>query len=337
MDGPGLDPTVLMQHMQALYEYSDLLVALFDENDVLRYANPAFRSAYLVEAGASPTWSDLMRTNHASGKGAVIDTDDLDAWLASAASRRGKRVNRVFDVDFHGGRWVRANETQQPGGCLLFVGTDITGLRNNNAEALREAHFKAWRAACTDHLTGLSSRAHVLEQLGEMLGRPDAEPVCVAVLDLDHFKRINDRFGHAGGDRVLLDFARLLQAGIRREDACGRLGGEEFLIVLPGTPLAHARTLCERLLSTCRASQPFAEMADFHYSCSIGLAQAEPGESVDHLLLRADAALYAAKADGRDTVCVAGSLDVVTSHAERVSGVLARRPHSRPPTSPEPY
>ncbi len=125
-------------------------------------------------------------------------------------------------------------------------------------------------------------------------------PVCVAVLDLDKFKAVNDTFGHAAGDMVIRDFSRLLQATVRRRDACGRLGGEEFLLVLSSLTFEQARDVIGRLLDRTRASRPLADSPDWGYTCSAGLTLALAGESVDEVVKRADEAMYRAKTSGRD-------------------------------------
>jgi diguanylate cyclase (GGDEF)-like protein len=133
-------------------------------------------------------------------------------------------------------------------------------------------------------------------------------PVCVAVFDLDHFKAVNDTLGHAAGDTVIRDFARLLQATVRRRDSCGRIGGEEFLLVMTSLTFEQARDVIARLLERTQASRPLVESPGWGYTCSGGLTLALRGETVDAVVKRADEAMYRAKASGRDRlVCDAGS------------------------------
>jgi diguanylate cyclase (GGDEF)-like protein len=145
-----------------------------------------------------------------------------------------------------------------------------------------------------DALTGLSNRRFVLTQLaGQVSGaRRHERPLSVAIVDVDHFKSINDTRGHAEGDRVLVAVAMALRAHLRAEDQLGRLGGEEFLALLPDTDAAAAQAAAEKL----RAS-----VAETGVTVSIGWAAWE-GESPEELVRRADAALYEAKAAGRDRV-----------------------------------
>ncbi|MCH7345445.1 diguanylate cyclase [Pelomonas sp. CA6] len=282
-----------------LFERSEQLLAVFDPEDRLRHANPAFRLAYDLGPDEQPLWTEIMRANHASGRGALIETGDIETWLSAVASRRGKLPFRAFEADLADGRWIWMCETLQPDGWLLCVASDITHLRQDD-RALRVAHARAQRAAQTDAMTGLSNRAHGMALLQRALKQPG--PLCLALLDLDHFKRINDSLGHAAGDEVIRDFARALQAGTRREDVCARLGGEEFMLLLARTPLPRAMEVVERLLERVRRARPLVEHPGLGYTCSAGLVQRRPGESEDALLRRADAALYAAKGAGRDRI-----------------------------------
>jgi two-component system cell cycle response regulator len=148
-----------------------------------------------------------------------------------------------------------------------------------------------------DPLTRLSNRRFILTQLSGMVSgaRRHHRELTIAIIDVDHFKAVNDRHGHAEGDRVLAAVARELRVHLRAEDQLGRLGGEEFLALLPETDVAAAAGAAEKI----RAS-----VAPTGVTVSVGWATWE-GEAADELLGRADDALYAAKAQGRD--CVKGA------------------------------
>src|SRR4051812_21209253 len=152
-----------------------------------------------------------------------------------------------------------------------------------------------------DGLTGLSNRRAILTQLGGMVSaaRRHGHPLSIAICDLDHFKRINDRHGHKAGDAVLVAAAHAMGAHLRAEDQLGRLGGEEFLVLLPDTDAAAAHSAAEKLRGeVARAGGPVA------VTVSIGVATWD-GETPEDLLHRADEALYAAKEAGRDHVMAA--------------------------------
>ncbi len=161
--------------------------------------------------------------------------------------------------------------------------------------------------ATIDDLTKLANRRHMNDLLAQEERRRDAGagPICIAVLDIDFFKRINDRFGHAAGDNVLRDFAQATRAELREGDVLARWGGEEFLLMLPNTPPANARTVLERMRARVAALKPAVEScsdAQDRVSFSAGLSVWHPDEPIAETVNRADKALYAAKAAGRNRV-----------------------------------
>ncbi len=162
----------------------------------------------------------------------------------------------------------------------------------------------------TDDLTGLYNRRYFFERLEEYLraARRHRLPLSLMMLDLDHFKRINDTFGHPTGDRVLKALAEVIRSGLRASDIPARYGGEEFLILLPYTGEAEATRLAERLRRTI-SGHPFSIPESARpVTISIGVAEFDVDHPVDGeaLVARADAALYRAKRDGRNRVAVAG-------------------------------
>ena len=169
--------------------------------------------------------------------------------------------------------------------------------------ALVESDRAHRRRSTLDPLTGLFNRNALEQRLSELDGQPcnPAEGLSHAFLlcDLDHFKRVNDQFGHAAGDAVLQDVAYTMRATLRAGDSIYRVGGEEILVMLPGAGHADALEIAERLRVEVHDRRPVGVPV----SLSIGVAVAEPGSvDCDDMLSRADAALYAAKAGGRDRV-----------------------------------
>lgn len=161
--------------------------------------------------------------------------------------------------------------------------------------------------ACTDPLTQLQNRRAVLDVISHEFaayGR-QGRPLVVMVVDVDHFKSINDKHGHHAGDGVLQSVAKVLQGGVRSMDHVARWGGEEFLLVLPATDMIEARVVAERLRASVAAQICHATKGPIGVTVTLGLAQLHAGESVEQLISRADQALYQGKLAGRNRVVVA--------------------------------
>jgi diguanylate cyclase (GGDEF)-like protein len=165
-----------------------------------------------------------------------------------------------------------------------------------------------------DPLTGLLNRRAMEEAIGTQMqrGRRTGETHSLLMLDVDHFKSINDRLGHSVGDLVLQNVATILQAHVRKIDHVARVGGEEFLVLMPGASLDTARPVAERLREQLAAGLPQLQEANVSLSASIGIAEwADHTEDMSRLLVRADAALYRAKAQGRNCVVASDADDTV--------------------------
>jgi diguanylate cyclase (GGDEF)-like protein len=186
-------------------------------------------------------------------------------------------------------------------GAVLVVVLAALALR----QLLRARRLR--RLAMIDDLTGLANRRSILALLDQQLrgARRDDAPVSVVAFDIDHFKRINDTWGHDAGDRALKRIAALARSAVRASDRIGRVGGEEFLAVLPRSSAMVAREIAERVRETTAAAD-FDEVAPgLRITLSLGVATRVPGESGQKLGKRADEALYRAKQGGRNRVEVA--------------------------------
>ncbi|WBH16484.1 sensor domain-containing diguanylate cyclase [Sphingomonas radiodurans] len=158
------------------------------------------------------------------------------------------------------------------------------------------------RAALTDPLTGLMNRRGLDEELATRLA--SGAGGCVALFDLDYFKRVNDTFGHATGDEVLRRFATLARSSVREQDLIARLGGEEFAVVLPETTLEQARLVCDRLRCAIADARMRIEGDVVTVTVSGGIARYREGQVVGEVLRAADVALYRAKHAGRDQLAL---------------------------------
>lgn len=166
-----------------------------------------------------------------------------------------------------------------------------------------------------DSLTGLLNRRAIEEAIDAQMqrARRTGETHSLLMPDLDHFKSINDSFGHAVGDRVLQHVATILRSSVREIDRVARVGGEEFLVLMPGASLEAARPVAERLCEHLAADPLHLQGMSVNLSASIGIAQwAGPAEEMSPLLVRVDAALYRAKAQGRNRV-IASDADSAAS------------------------
>ncbi|HVV49419.1 MAG TPA: GGDEF domain-containing response regulator [Polyangia bacterium] len=164
------------------------------------------------------------------------------------------------------------------------------------------------RLATTDALTGLMNRRAFTARLGDEIARSQrfGYPLSVLLLDVDHFKAINDRRGHPAGDAVLAAMGRLLGKSVRQIDATGRWGGEEFVVALTGTEEAGGLVAAERIrgaIAAMKVASPAGELLEV--TASIGLATYQPGDQLDSLIDRADRAMYSAKTSGRNRVATA--------------------------------
>jgi len=160
--------------------------------------------------------------------------------------------------------------------------------------------------AVTDALTGLHNRRYMTGQLDALVNRAvkGGSPVAALLVDIDHFKRINDSFGHAVGDEVLREFAVRLATNVRAIDLACRYGGEEFVVIMPDTNLDSAQRIAERLrLHVCTSPFRVSGVEDpLTVTISVGVACTVEADTPDALLRRSDAAVYAAKAGGRNQV-----------------------------------
>jgi two-component system, cell cycle response regulator len=178
-------------------------------------------------------------------------------------------------------------------------------------DELRQRNQELDLLSRTDPLTGLRNRRHVEEYLARLLSlaRRNAEPMGVLVVDIDHFKSVNDRYGHDGGDAVLREVAGRMVRNVRLEDMVGRWGGEEFLVVLPNTDGQGAAELAERLRQVVAGEPcPLPDGGVVPVTVSLGCA-ASLVDDATTLVRSADAALYEAKESGRNRVVVVAAAD----------------------------
>ncbi len=254
--------------------------------------------------------------------------DGTELCLALRATDEGRRmhillmadehgedqVNQAFDVGADGfvpstinaqGLRTRLNAAQRMVQLQDAWEKDRAQLRQNAAE-LAVANRRLANAALTDLLTGLPNRRSAMDQLEQSWNAAtrSGAPLSVMMIDIDHFKHINDTYGHATGDVVLREASDTLRASARRGDSVCRVGGEEFLVICPNTDLVAAMLSAERLRTTLEAKRISIGQAEKNITVSIGVASRGSGTTdIDALVSIADQALYAAKDAGRNKVC----------------------------------
>lgn len=293
-------------HVLDLLDECSGLVGIYDENENLRYANAAFKKAYFITHGEQLNWTTLMRRNYAAQRGTVIQTDDIDAWISSVRSRRGKAAQRSYESDLHDGRWIWVVETMRPDGWIVYFGTDVTSLRQSERN-LRHARDCALRESQTDDLTGISNRKHIMKQLENLLHDATRTGRCAGfacLMDLDHFKAINDTWGHGAGDQILTAFARVVRRSVRLRDGFGRIGGEEFLLLLPDTTAHDCHQIISAIFAAVRDKPLTSDYPELLATFSAGLCPIDPADSVKSIYAKTDKALYRAKSDGRNRLVI---------------------------------
>ncbi len=195
-------------------------------------------------------------------------------------------------------------------GAFIFLGVNIssmlkTAMNNINVQKqeIEEYASKLYKLSITDKLTGLNNRLHLDEVLNSELERSKRYNASFAVImmDIDYFKKVNDRYGHQKGDEVLKQISELITENIRSTDVAGRWGGEEFLVICPESDSASAEKLAEKMRIII---ENYEFMLTYNLTASFGISQYEGTDEIANIICKADRALYQAKHEGRNRVIV---------------------------------
>lgn len=301
------------QDVIALYDASDRQLAIFPGNRP-GVADPP-KSAALGNAFASES-AGLVRYAASSGDDSaqlvatrrlprypfyVVYGKSVDAWLA-----RWRQEQFVLALSAMAALIVTAAVTTGIQRRRLLTGQlqQVRGDLEETNGALRNTLAVAESLAARDQLTGLWNRRNLDQRLEGSIAHSIrcGDTFSLLLIDIDHFKQVNDYFGHITGDDVLKRFGELLSERLRQNDVAARWGGEEFVILADGTNLEKARLMAEQIREAIAAT-PFSPVP--RVTVSIGIAEYQNGESGDDLLKRADKALYGAKRNGRNRVIAA--------------------------------
>ncbi|GAB3496089.1 diguanylate cyclase [Curvibacter fontanus] len=278
-------------------------ITIYDPEDRVVMCNEAhlrlFKSLRdVIHPGKS--FVEILRTGLQRGLYAEALGQE-EAWLARRLRQHRVADGTQYELELADGRWLQFSEHRTPRGYIIGSRIDITERKKLEVD-LREQ-------ASTDALTGLPNRRHFLHRLEDELGRVrrrTTSEACVLMLDLDHFKRINDQYGHAAGDSVLRHFSNILRHELRAIDIAGRMGGEEFAIILPGSGPQAAQGFAQRICDKLAEHPLSFGRQEVGMTVSIGIAAIVPDDlSADAVLSRADRALYQAKDAGRNRVQLA--------------------------------
>jgi diguanylate cyclase (GGDEF)-like protein/PAS domain S-box-containing protein len=299
------------EHFKSVVENIGEVIFRIDGQGRWAYLNPAWESltGQPLTASLGRSWLDLIEPVERVELGERTDA------VLRGEDRSARRIVRLQTPD--GLRWVELfmqGLRDQDGRIAGATGTlrdidDRKRLEEHVITAKRRAEQRAREAtllASTDELTGIANRRAFMGQLDrEIAGAVEfGWPLAVAMFDVDHFKAVNDRYGHAVGDRVLQLIAARAAAVVRGGDLVGRLGGEEFGILMPGASLEEAALVAERLREAMETARELDESLP-GVTISIGIATRETQRRAAELLAAADVALYAAKGEGRNRVRVA--------------------------------
>lgn len=238
----------------------------------------------------------------------VLEGDSVSRRHAHL-ERRGPGAWFIVDDKSTNGTYV--NEEQVPGeirlenGDRIKVGPTILKFLSG-ADAEAKYHEEIYRMTIMDGLTQIHNKRYLVEALDRDVNRArrHSRDLCVLMFDIDHFKNINDRFGHLAGDHVLRELARVISDRIRRDEVFARYGGEEFALILPETHLEGARQLGESLRARIEAHEFVFQGESIPVTMSMGGAQLTAEMTGQDLINAADAKLYEAKRSGRNRVCV---------------------------------
>ena len=288
--------------LQAALDEVDYGVVLLDHELRARFINKAFRALWKLPdtiAESAPPFVALMYHGRDTRAYAVPDAA-LDAYVAERVRLVRAGDPNLIDIRLSTGDTIRFKCTVLPDGGRMLSYMQVTDL-------VRRAD--AWEdLASVDGLTGLFNRRHFLELAESEWSRSDRyeRPLSLMMIDIDRFKTINDRFGHDVGDRVIAHVADICRDGKRGSDIVARMGGEEFVMLLPETTLESAVLVAERLRRRIADTPLLEPAARVALTASIGVAEAgRRTENIAALMKDADEALYRAKNAGRDRVVAA--------------------------------
>jgi len=279
-------------------------VGVFNQDDVLVFCNAPMASTFgfTSDNALGLTFEQMLRISAASSTGVKADHGDVDAMVKRALVARKKKGFSSFDSDHTNGNWTHVSRLRTDNDYVFIYTSDITTLKKTESE-LKDALRYMQKLAATDSLTGLSNRRHFLDAAEAEFSRSNRyeHNLSILALDIDHFKNVNDTYGHQAGDKVLEAISQCCSDLLRTGDIFGRLGGEEFSILLPNADRESAKVTAQRVLEAVAALAVDYDDKVIHFTTSIGIAQVSQDSSdLQELMKQSDEALYQAKHNGRN-------------------------------------
>lgn len=290
-------------------------ICVFDENDKIIFSNNVAANMFGFQDHSAldgKSFEDIITHCYHNPNGLIVKTDNLDTWLTNAAEKRRSKNHRHFEVDLHNGNWYLISEQLVSNDCIVMISADITDKKNAESR-LTEMSKELFFLASTDALTNTYNRRHFIEQAKIEQKRCIREHYgySLLMLDLDFFKQINDNYGHACGDSVLTTVASTIKLELRDYDLLGRIGGEEFAVLLPNTTNSSAFTIAERIKDSIDSLAIESKGNTLNVTASIGVALDEKSDKgLEDMFLAADKLLYKAKKNGRNQVIMSNSSDL---------------------------
>ncbi|MET1255002.1 GGDEF domain-containing protein [Aliikangiella maris] len=280
--------------------------AIYDENDMMIYCNHNY-AQLLFDCSPidvqTKTFAQSIRLAHTQNQGIKINCKNVEQWILMAQNKRWQKQYRSFEIDLLDGRWLRMSE-QVIGGKFLYAHiTEITQNKELENE-LRKTKDKLFEKAYHDELTGIPNRRAFIERMNKEMNKSlrNDSPLIFFLFDIDHFKVINDKYGHLAGDSVLQSMCSLVLLQLRDYDFVARIGGEEFAIVFTDGSQ-------QNILATIERIRILIEEAYFQYedeviqcTASFGGTTLHKEDKLETLMSRADINLYSAKQQGRNRI-----------------------------------
>lgn len=298
---------VIANALREVLEVTPNAIGIFDQSLTLIYCNDVLAGLFCMTRAEAlgKTQEEILKRSFDTSEGINIASDDFDSWYQELNCSQQQTHFNQFEADTTEGVVFKMTRMTLDSGLMVMLGTEITELKQVQS-SLELALTKLELLANTDQLTGVYNRRYFEDIARKEIDRciRYQQTFSLLLIDLDHFKNINDHFGHHIGDEVLIHVTSICQRQLRSTDTLCRIGGEEFAIILPSTEASDALQIAERIReSVNQANIPVDEhQTNITMSISIGVTKYKRHDmAISDTLIRADKALYRVKENGRNS------------------------------------